>query len=200
MSRNQYTNQQLGVFDYDTDTAGVLTDDQLAAIPAGAVTVAEEAPYAGAKTRQTLVLPTPAPRGEMSSMAGAVPLAALTASTGSHIVELHASYDDRAAGFVRSTLPMWWAVSGASAAIVLVVWIIGPLSGKWAFEMGWWATSELLTLALASVGVWAVMWWRWHHDGPDAIASRSADTRLRMAERWFSAELKRTYGDNDEQG
>jgi len=134
---------------------------------------------------------------EMSSMAGAVPLAALTQSPGVHLVELTATYDDRAAGFVRSTLPLWWAVSGAAAAIVLVVWIVGPLSGRWAFALGWWATSELLVIAVTSVGVWAVMWWKWHRDGPDAIASRSADARLRMAERWFDAELHRTYGGDE---
>lgn len=145
-------------------------------------------------TRANFVTPAPAPRGDMSSMAGAVPLAALTATTGTHVVQLHASYDDRAAGFVRSTLPLWWAVSGASAAIVLVVWIVGPLSGAFAFALGWWATWELLVVAITSVGTWAAMWWRWHHDGPDAIASRSADTRLRMAEEWFRAELHRTYG------
>jgi hypothetical protein len=153
--------------------------------------------YTPVHHRQTYV-PAPARQPEMSSMAGAVPLAALTATPGTHLVELHATYDDRAAGFVRSTLPMWWAISGASAAIVLVVWVIGPLSNMWAFALGWWATSELLVLALTSVGVWAAMWWRWHRDGPDAIASRSADARLRMAEKWFSAELKRTYGGNDE--
>jgi hypothetical protein len=38
------------------------------------------------------------------------------------------------------------------------------------------------------------MWVKWHRDGPDAIASRSADARLRMAERWFKKELERTYG------
>jgi hypothetical protein len=141
--------------------------------------------------------PAPTPT-DFSSMAGAVPLAALTASPGTHLVELRASYDDRAAGFVRSTLPLWWAVSGAAAAIVLVIWIAGPLSGKWAFALGWWGASELLVLALSSVGVWAAMWWRWHRDGPDAIASRSADARLRMAEEWFRCELNRVYGDDEE--
>ena len=148
-------------------------------------------------TRTNFVMPASAPRGEMASMTGAVPLAALTASPGTHMVELRASYDDRAAGFVRSTLPLWWAVSGAGVAIVLVIWIAGPLSGKWAFALGWWATSELLVVAITSVGTWAAMWWRWHRDGPDAIASRAADTRLRMAEEWFRAELRRTYGDNE---
>lgn len=134
---------------------------------------------------------------EMSSMAGAVPLAALTATPGVHQVEMRASYDDRAAGFVRSTLPLWWAVSGAAAALVLVIWIIGPLTGRWGFLLGWWVTSEILVLAVTSVGVWAVMWWRWHRDGPDAIASRAADARLRMAERWFEAELNRVYGGDE---
>jgi hypothetical protein len=77
---------------------------------------------------------------------------------------------------------------------VLVVWVVGPLSGKWAFLLGWWVTSELLVIAVTSVGVWAAMWVKWHRDGPDAIASRSADARLRMAERWFEKELERTYG------
>jgi hypothetical protein len=151
----------------------------------------------GTTQRANFVLPATAPRGEMSSMTGAVPLAALTAAPGTHVVEFQSSYNDRAAGFVRSTLPLWWAVSGAGAAIVLVIWIVGPLSGKWAFALGWWATSELLVLACTSVGVWAAMWWRWHRDGPDAIASRSADARLRMAEDWFRAELKRTYGGDE---
>ena len=185
------------MFDYDTERAGVPSEAAFAEARANPVTVDVPAALAMAR-RETYVKPAPA-RGEMSSMAGAIPLAALTASTGAHVVELHASYDDRAAGFVRSTLPLWWAVSGASAAIVLVVWIVGPLSGKWAFEMGWWATSELLVLAITSVSVWAAMWWRWHRDGPDAIASRSADTRLRMAEQWFSAELKRTYGSDPDE-
>jgi hypothetical protein len=139
-------------------------------------------------------LPSRQPPAEMSSMAGAVPLAALTQSPGVHQVELRASYEDRAAGFVRSTLPLWWAVTGAAAALVLVVWVVGPLSGKWAFLLGWWVTSELLVIAVTSVGVWAAMWVKWHRDGPDAIASRSADARLRMAERWFKKELERTYG------
>lgn len=138
--------------------------------------------------------PAPAPAPEMGSMAGAVPLAALTQSPGVHLVEVNATYEDRAAGFVRSTLPLWWAVSGAAAALVLVIWIAGPLSGRWTFALGWWAASELLILALTSVGVWAAMWWRWHRDGPDAIASRAADARLRMAEQWFTRELNRVYG------
>ena len=131
---------------------------------------------------------------EMSSMSGAAPLAELTNTPAAHQVVFKASYQDRADGFVRSTLPLWWAVSGAAAALVLVVWVIGPLSGKWGFLLGWWVTSEVIVIALTSVGVWAAMWWRWHRDSPDAIASRAADTRLRMAERWFEAELNRVYG------
>jgi hypothetical protein len=134
---------------------------------------------------------------EMSSMAGAQPLAELTNTPGAHQVVFKASYTDRADGFVRSTLPLWWAVSGASAALVLVLWVVGPLTGKWGFLLGWWVTSELLVIALSSVAVWAVMWWKWHRDSPDAIASRAADTRLRMAERWFDAELNRVYGRDD---
>lgn len=149
-----------------------------------------------ARQRNPLVLPEHSRREQMSSMAGAEPLAALTATPGSHMVEFATNYNDRAAGFVRSTLPLWWAVSGASAALVLVVWIVGPLKGWWAFTIGWWITSEILVLALTSVGVWAAMWWRWHHDSPDAIASRSADARLRMAEAWFNRELARVYGDD----
>ena len=75
-----------------------------------------------------------------------------------------------------------------------VAWIVGPLTDAWGFLLGWWVTSELLVIALTSVTVWAAMWWRWHRDSPDAIASRAADTRLRMAERWFEAELDRVYG------
>lgn len=131
---------------------------------------------------------------EMSSMAGAQPLAELTNTPGAHQVIFKASYEDRAAGFVRSSLPLWLAVSGAAAALVLVVWVVGPLTGKWGFLFGWWVTSELLILAVSSIAVWAAMWWRWHRDSPDAIASRAADTRLRMAERWFEAELNRVYG------
>lgn len=149
--------------------------------------------YTPVHHRQTYVA-APARPAEMSSMSGAIPLAELTAAPSTHVVELHTNYDDRAAGFVRSTLPLWWAVSGASAAIVLVIWVVGPLSGIWAFALGWWATSEVAVLAVTSVGTWAAMWWRWHRDGPDAIASRAADTRLRMAEKWFNAELERTFG------
>jgi hypothetical protein len=137
--------------------------------------------------------PKPQPT-EFASMAGAVPMAALTASPGVHLVEFKASYLDRADGFVRSTLPLWWAVSGASAGIVLAIWTFGPLTGRWGFLLGWWATSELLVIALTSIGVWAAMWRKWHKDGPDAIASRAADSRLRMAEKWFSKELDRVYG------
>ena len=57
----------------------------------------------------------PPAHSEMSSMAGAVPLAALTHSPGVHLVDCRATYDDRATGFVRSTLPLWWAVTGAAA-------------------------------------------------------------------------------------
>lgn len=131
---------------------------------------------------------------EMSSMNGAMPLSELTQTPAAHQVVFKASYEDRAVGFVRSTMPLWWAVSGAAAALVLVVWVIGPLTGKWGFLLGWWVTSELLVIALSSIGVWSIMWWRWHRDSPDAIASRAADTRLRMAEQWFEAELNRVYG------
>lgn len=134
---------------------------------------------------------------EMSSMAGAAPLAELTDTPAAHQVVFKASYQDRADGFVRSTLPLWWAVSGASAALVLVAWIVGPLTGMWGFLLGWWVTTEIVVIALTSVGVWAAMWWRWHRDSPDAIASRAADTRLRMAERWFEKELYRVYGDDE---
>lgn len=134
---------------------------------------------------------------DMSSMSGATPLAELTNTPGAHQVVFKASYTDRADGFVRSTLPLWWAVSGAAAALVLVVWVVGPLTGRWGFLLGWWVTSELLVLAVTSVGVWAAMWWKWHRDSPDAIASRAADTRLRMAERWFEKELHRVYGGDE---
>lgn len=134
---------------------------------------------------------------EMSSMSGAAPLAELTNTPAAHQVVFKASYQDRADGFVRSTLPLWWAVSGSGAALVLVAWIIGPLTGRWGFLLGWWVTSEILVLAVSSIAVWAAMWWRWHRDSPDAIASRAADTRLRMAERWFEAELNRVYGEDD---
>lgn len=134
---------------------------------------------------------------EMSSMAGAQPLAELTNTPGAHQVIFKASYTDRADGFVRSTLPLWWAVSGAAAALTLVVWVVGPLTGRWGFLLGWWVTSEILVLAVSSIAVWAAMWWRWHHDSPDAIASRAADTRLRMAERWFEKELHRVYGGDE---
>ena len=146
------------------------------------------APAAPLATRQ----PT-----EMSSMSGAAPLAELTNTPAAHQVVFKASYTDRADGFVRSTLPLWWAVSGAAAALVLVVWVVGPLTGKWGFLLGWWVTTEIVVIALTSVGVWSAMWWRWHRDSPDAIASRAADTRLRMAERWFEKELYRVYGDDE---
>jgi len=134
---------------------------------------------------------------EMSSMAGAAPLAELTNTPAAHQVVFKASYTDRADGFVRSTLPLWGAVSGASAALVLVAWIVGPLTGAWGFLLGWWVTSEILVIAVSSIAVWSAMWWRWHRDSPDAIASRAADTRLRMAEKWFNAELNRVYGDDE---
>lgn len=129
-------------------------------------------------------------------MAGAEPLAALTAAPATHQVVMASSYNDRAAGFVRSTLPLWYTFCGAAAALVLVAWIVGPLTGRWAFAIGWWVTTEILVLAVTSVAVWAAMWWRWHRDSPDAIASRSADVRLRMAEKWFNRELARVYGDD----
>lgn len=144
--------------------------------------------------RDTFVPAVRESQPEMSSMPAAANLATLTQSPGVHVVELNASYDDRASGFVRSTMPLWWAASGAAATLVLVVWIIGPLSGRWAFAVGWWAMSELGAIALTSIAVWALMWWKWHYDGPDAIASRSADARLRMAEKWFDEELRRVYG------
>jgi hypothetical protein len=173
-------------------------DDEPAAVSTpGRVAYAEQAAAGivrGSQGKFVAAAPAPTPPPEMGSMAGAAPLAALTQSPGVHLVEVNATYDDRAAGFVRSTLPLWWAVSGAAAALVLVIWIAGPLSGRWAFALGWWVASELLVLAATSVGVWAAMWWRWHRDGPDAIASRSADARLRMAEEWFRRELDRVYG------
>lgn len=176
-------------------TPGVWHDDDAAPTP-GRVSYADQAASGLVRSGAKYVAADPKPTqpAQMGSMAGAEPLAALTASPGVHLVEMAASYQDRADGFVRSTLPLWWAVSGAAAAIVLVGWVMGPLTGRWAFALGWWITSELLVLAITSVAVWAAMWWRWHHDGPDAIASRSADARLRMAERWFDAELERTYG------
>ncbi len=134
---------------------------------------------------------------EMSSMSGAAPLAELTNTPAAHVVTFKASYEDRARGFVHSTLPLWWAVSGSGAALVLVAWIVGPLTGLWGFLWGWWLTTEVLVIAVSSIAVWAAMWWRWHRDSPDAIASRAADTRLRMAERWFEAELNRVYGDDE---
>lgn len=143
--------------------------------------------------RPVSYVPAQPKHAEMSSMSGATPLDALTRSTGVHLVELQASYADRADGFVRSTIPLWLAVSGSAAGLVLVAWLVGPLAGRWAFALGWWIASELGVLAVTSVCVWAAMWWRWHRDGPDAIASRSADARLRMAEKWFDKELGRVY-------
>ena len=165
-------------------------DDWTDDLEAGPVVARVPAPLPG-----NLVLPAARPT-EMASMAGAVPLAALTQSPGVHTVEIRTTYTDRAEGFVRSTLPLWWVVAGSAAALVLLVWIIGPLAGKWAFALGWWIASEIGVLSVVSIAVWVTMWWKWHYDSPDAIASRSADARLRMGEKWFERELKRTYGDD----
>lgn len=130
----------------------------------------------------------------MGTMEGAANIAALANTPSTHQVQMVTSYADRAIGFRHSTMPIWLAFAGASFALVAVVWILGPLTGQFAFAFGWWVTSEIGVLAVVSLGVWGVMWAKWHHTSPDAIASRTADSRLRMAEEWFNRELDRTYG------
>jgi hypothetical protein len=55
----------------------------------------------------------------------------------------------------------------------------------------------IAAITLASLFTWAWAWSKWQHVGPDAIASRTADARLRMAEDWFYAELNRMYPEDD---
>ena len=119
---------------------------------------------------------------------------ALTESPGSHAIVLKTTYRDRADGFRHSTQPVWWVATGATAALVTIGWAIGPVGGWWGFLWGWWVSSLVVSMALVSLVIWLAMWWQWWRASPDAVASRQADSKLRMAERWFDAELERVYG------
>jgi len=120
-------------------------------------------------------------------------LAAITQAPAALSVQIGTTYADRAEGFRRSTLPLWWTFSGATAGLVTVVWVVGPLTGGWQFLFGWYIATLIAAIALVSIAVWAWMWRRWHHDSPDAIISRAADARLEMARLWWRTELERTY-------
>jgi Zn-dependent protease with chaperone function len=122
---------------------------------------------------------------------------ALTESPGSHAIVLKTTYQDRAEGFRTSTAPVWFVATGATAALVTIGWAIGPVGGWWAFLWGWWISSLVVAVALVSLLIWLAMWWQWWRASPDAVASRQADARLRMAESWFNRELERVYGHGD---
>lgn len=132
--------------------------------------------------------------------AAASALAALTDTPSGSSVSIATTYADRAVGFRTSTLPVWLTFCGATVGLVTVGWLVGPLTGAWGFLWGWWLTSLIAALAIVSLAVWLAMWSMWHRDSPDAIASRTADARLRMAERWWNAELFRVYGGEKDNG
>jgi hypothetical protein len=122
---------------------------------------------------------------------------ALTKTPESHAVIMKTSYADRAEGFTKSTVALWRTVAMGTGGIVLSVWLLGPVSGAWGWKWGAFSVSMIAAITLASLFTWAWAWSKWQHVGPDAIASRTADARLRMAEDWFYAELNRMYPEDD---
>ena len=150
---------------------------------------------------ETFVPPAPVERTEVRRLTptdAPAGVAELSRTPESHMVVMKTSYADRAEGFTRSTVAIWRVTATGTAAIVLAVWLLGPVSGAWGWKWGAVAVTEILTITLASLFVWMWAWARWQRVGPDAIASRTADARLRMAQDWFYAELNRLYPEDDE--